>query len=81
MLRMFEPLIPLVGIDRDRRMRLGIIGRGKEMIVAWPGEDRVFYRESGPDGWSDRFELRLGSRGIDSFEQAYELLRLRAEGR
>ncbi len=71
--------VPDIG-EMAGHVTLQLSPSGDDMIVAWPGDDRLFYRESGQDGWSDTFELRLGSHGIDSLDRAFELLRLRAEG-
>lgn len=54
---------------------------GEEVIVAWTAEDRLLYRESRADGWSELLEIQIGVDGVATHERAHEMLRERAESR
>lgn len=52
---------------------------GQNVIVSWSQGDRVSYRESQGEGWSDVRELRLGD--TTTIERAYEILDQRVRTR
>ncbi|MCB1035428.1 MAG: hypothetical protein KDD47_16515 [Acidobacteria bacterium] len=53
---------------------------GREVLVAWQGEERLGYVESAGDGWSDEASLGLGPDGLD-LGAALHILQQRAESR
>ena len=53
---------------------------GREVLVAWQGEERLHYLESLAEGWSEEASLLFGPDGLD-LESAFDILRQRAEDR
>lgn len=60
-------------------VRVFVSETGANALVSWTGKDRVFYRDSQGNGWSDVRELKL-SDGFD-LNQAYEVLDQRVQNR
>ncbi len=60
-------------------VRVFVSETGANALVSWAGKDRVFYRDSQGNGWSDVRELKLS----DSFDlnQAYDVLDQRVQNR
>lgn len=53
-------------------IRLFVSENGEDMLISWTEKDRVLYRMSKNDGWTEQRELRL-SESV-SLERAYEIL-------
>src|SRR6185295_12862787 len=60
-------------------VRVFVSETGANALVSWTGKDRVFYRDSQGNGWSDVRELKL-SDGFD-LNQAYDVLDQRVQNR
>ncbi len=60
--------------------RLYLSSDGREVLVAWQGEERLSYVESDSGGWSAESNLLFGTGGL-SLDSALEILRQRAENR
>lgn len=60
-------------------VRVFVSDTGTSLLVSWAGKDRVYYRDSLGNGWSDVRELKLS----DSFDlsKAYEVLDQRVQNR
>lgn len=53
-------------------VRLFVSENGEDMLLSWTEKDRVLYRMSKNDGWTDQREIRL-SESVN-LERAYEIL-------
>jgi len=53
-------------------LRLFVSDGGEDMLVSWTEKDRVLYRMSTDDGWTDQREIKL-SESVN-LERAYEIL-------
>ena len=60
-------------------VRVFVSETGANALVSWAGKDRVFYRDSVGNGWSDVRELKL-SDSLD-LNQAYDVLDQRVQNR
>lgn len=61
--------VPQVG---SNGVRLFVSESGEDMLISWTEKDRVLYRMSKNDGWTDQREIRL-SESVN-LERAYEIL-------
>jgi hypothetical protein len=61
--------VPQVG---SNGIRLFVSENGEDMLISWTEKDRVLYRMSKNDGWTEQREIRL-SESV-SLERAYEIL-------
>jgi hypothetical protein len=61
--------IPQVG---NNGVRLFVSDSGEDMLMSWTDRDRVLYRMSRDDGWTDQREIKL-SDSVD-LDRAYEIL-------
>lgn len=61
--------VPQVG---SSGVRLFVSENGEDVLISWTEKDRVLYRMSKNDGWTDQREIRL-SESVD-LERAYEIL-------
>ncbi len=61
--------VPQVG---SNGVRLFTSESGEDMLIAWNEKDRVLYRMSKNDGWTDQREIRLSE--AVNLERAYEIL-------
>lgn len=68
--------VPSVGAGAIRTF---VSENGEDVLVAWPEKDRVLYRASQGDGWSEILEVRLSDQ-ID-LKEAYEVLERRVRNR
>lgn len=68
---------PSIG-DSAASISLYLAQSGDSVIVAWPEDDRLVYRESQADGWSDQLQIVVGSPGVPTIERAEEMLQQRA---
>jgi hypothetical protein len=59
--------------------RLVVSDSGQDALVSWAQADRVFYRVSKADGWTDPQEIQLTE--TVTLEKAYELLESRVRNR
>jgi hypothetical protein len=62
----------------NKGLRVFVSEEAEEMIVAWADQDKLFYRITKDDGWSDEREIKLSD--SVSLESAYELLAQRVRG-
>lgn len=63
----------------DGPARLFMSETGDDVVVSWPGDHRILYRDSSNTGWSDVRELRL-SANLDE-QHAYDILAQRVHSR
>lgn len=63
----------------NKDLRLFVSESGENVLVAWMEKDRLFYRISEGDGWTDILQLRV-SAGLD-LRRAYEILEQRVRNR
>ena len=61
--------VPQVG---SNSIRLFVSENGENMLISWTEKDRVLYRMSKNDGWTEQREIRLSD--SVSLERAYEIL-------
>jgi hypothetical protein len=52
---------------------------GRDVLVAWPDKERILYRASQDEGWSDVLEVRLSDQ--INLKAAYEILERRVRNR
>jgi hypothetical protein len=63
----------------NKDLRLFVSESGDNVLVSWIEKDRLFYRMSEGDGWTDILQLRI-SAGLDA-RRAYEILEQRVRNR